>query len=197
MTRADLAEFDPEWVEPITTNYHGYDVFQLPPPGQGFAALEMLNILEVCVPRLGSTWPTSARATRVLAPAGRSEEARLRRPARVQRRPAVRDGPGRGAPLEGVRGDAVRSDRPEPAPPAGRAAAPRAGRSTSTTADRWGNMVSLIHSVFSVYGSRATVAPYGFVLHNRGARLLARSRPARTSSRRASGRSTRSSPASS
>ena len=35
-----------------------------------------------------------------------------------------------------------------------------------TTADRWGNMVSLIHSVFSVYGSRATVAPYGFVLHN-------------------------------
>ena len=29
-------------------------------------------------------------------------------------------------------------------------------------------MVSLIHSVFSVYGSRATVAPYGFVLHNRG-----------------------------
>jgi gamma-glutamyltranspeptidase/glutathione hydrolase len=37
-----------------------------------------------------------------------------------------------------------------------------------TTADRWGNMVSLIHSVFSVYGSAATVAPYGFVLHNRG-----------------------------
>jgi gamma-glutamyltranspeptidase/glutathione hydrolase len=37
-----------------------------------------------------------------------------------------------------------------------------------TTADRWGNMVSLIHSVFSVYGSRATVPPYGFVLHNRG-----------------------------
>jgi gamma-glutamyltranspeptidase len=36
------------------------------------------------------------------------------------------------------------------------------------TADRWGNMVSLIHSVFSVYGSRTTVAPYGFVLHNRG-----------------------------
>ncbi len=37
-----------------------------------------------------------------------------------------------------------------------------------TTADRWGNMVSLVHSVFSVYGSRATVPPYGFVLHNRG-----------------------------
>ena len=53
MTAADLAEFQSEWVEPISTNYHGYDVFQLPPPGQGMAALEMLNILEVCVPKLG------------------------------------------------------------------------------------------------------------------------------------------------
>ena len=53
MTAADLAEFQSEWVEPISTNYHGYDMFQLPPPGQGFAALEMLNILEVCVPKLG------------------------------------------------------------------------------------------------------------------------------------------------
>ncbi len=50
MTHADLAEFESEWIEPISTNYHGYDVFQLPPPGQGFAALEMLNILEVCAP---------------------------------------------------------------------------------------------------------------------------------------------------
>ena len=38
-----------------------------------------------------------------------------------------------------------------------------------TTADRWGNMVSLIHSVISNHGSRASVGPYGFVLQNRGA----------------------------
>ncbi|HEY6509037.1 MAG TPA: gamma-glutamyltransferase, partial [Vicinamibacterales bacterium] len=36
MSKADLEEFASEWVEPVTTNYHGYDVFQLPPPGQGF-----------------------------------------------------------------------------------------------------------------------------------------------------------------
>ena len=53
MSLDDLATFESEWVEPVSTNYHGYDVFQLPPPGQGFAALEMLNILEVCVPNLG------------------------------------------------------------------------------------------------------------------------------------------------
>ena len=45
MTKEDLAQFQSEWVEPISTNYHGYDVHQLPPPGQGFAVLELLNIL--------------------------------------------------------------------------------------------------------------------------------------------------------
>src|SRR5262249_10849673 len=55
MTKADLAEFQSEWTEPITTNYHSYDVFELPPPGQGFAALEMLNILEACVPKFGTS----------------------------------------------------------------------------------------------------------------------------------------------
>ena len=64
MTKEDLAEFESEWVEPISTNYHGYDIFQLPPPGQGFAALEMLNILEVCVPKLGSISPCLDRQTR-------------------------------------------------------------------------------------------------------------------------------------
>src|SRR5581483_4967592 len=55
MTKADLAEFQSEWTEPISTTYHGYDVFELPPPGQGFAALEMLNILDVCMPKTGTT----------------------------------------------------------------------------------------------------------------------------------------------
>jgi gamma-glutamyltranspeptidase/glutathione hydrolase len=45
---------------------------------------------------------------------------------------------------------------------------PDGGTIYLTTADRWGNMVSLIHSVFSTYGSRATVGPYGFILQNRG-----------------------------
>jgi gamma-glutamyltranspeptidase / glutathione hydrolase len=42
----DFAEHRSDWIEPVSTNYRGYDVWELPPNGQGIAALEMLNILE-------------------------------------------------------------------------------------------------------------------------------------------------------
>jgi gamma-glutamyltranspeptidase/glutathione hydrolase len=46
LTAADLAAHRSEWVEPVSTNYRGYDVWELPPNTQGVAALQMLNILE-------------------------------------------------------------------------------------------------------------------------------------------------------
>jgi gamma-glutamyltranspeptidase / glutathione hydrolase len=169
MTKEDLAEFESEWVEPISTNYHGYDIFELPPPGQGFAALEMLNILEVCVPKLGFN----------LAMLGPSNpmfwhlEIEAKKLAYADLLAKNADPKFANVPVKDLLSKeyaAKLCDRINP----NRASAPSApaevpgGTIYLTTADRWGNMVSLIHSVFSVYGSRATVPPYGFVLHNRG-----------------------------
>ena len=46
MQADDLTEFQPEWVDPVSTTYHGWTVYEIPPNGQGVAALSMLNIME-------------------------------------------------------------------------------------------------------------------------------------------------------
>jgi len=46
LKKDDMVDFQPEWIEPVSTNYRGYDVWELPPNGQGIAALQILNILE-------------------------------------------------------------------------------------------------------------------------------------------------------
>ena len=169
MSREDLAEFQPEWVEPISTNYHGHDVFQLPPPGQGMAALEMLNILEVCVPKLGfnltKLGPADPTYWHLLVEAKKLAYADLLAKNADPKFAAV--------PVKELLSKsyaATLCDRisPDRASKPGVTGGTSGGTIYLTAADRWGNMVSLIHSVFSVYGSRATVPPYGFVLHNRG-----------------------------
>jgi gamma-glutamyltranspeptidase/glutathione hydrolase len=169
MTKADLAEYESEWVEPVSTDYHGYDVFQLPPPGQGFAALEMLNILEVCAPvhgidlaELGPMHPDYWHFMVEAKKLAYSDLQAYNADPRFAHVPVER--------LLSKSYAATLCDRIDMA----RASEPSVrggldgGTIYLTTADRWGNMVSFIHSVFSVYGSGATVAPYGFVLHNRG-----------------------------
>src|SRR5205814_3192212 len=46
LRKADFEKHTSTWVEPVSTNYRGYDVFELPPNGQGIATLQILNILE-------------------------------------------------------------------------------------------------------------------------------------------------------
>ena len=169
LTKGDLAEFQSEWTEPITTNYHGYDVFELPPPGQGFAALEMLNILEVCVPKFGTSLaalgPTDPQYWHYMVEAKKLAYSDLQA---KNADPMFANVPVKELlSKEHAASLCGRIDPNVASRPAVRGGT-EGGTIYLTTADRWGNMVSLIHSVFSVYGSRATVAPYGFVLHNRG-----------------------------
>jgi len=170
MAPADLAEFQSGWVEPISTNYHGYDIFELPPPGQGFAALEMLNILEVCVPKLGfdlaALGPSDAMYWHLVIEAKKLAYADLlthNADPKFSQVPVARLLSKSYAATLCARID------PKTASKTGVPPSPDGGTIYLTTADRWGNMVSLIHSVFSEYGSGATVGPYGFVLQNRGA----------------------------
>lgn len=169
MSLADLAEFQTEWVEPISTNYHGYDVYELPPPGQGFAALEMLNILEVCVPKLGfnltSLGPSDPMYWHLMVEAKKIAYSDL-----LARNADPKFANVPVAQLISKEYAATLCGRinPNMAGKPGVAGGTEGGTIYLTTADRWGNMVSLVHSVFSVYGSRATVPGYGFVLHNRG-----------------------------
>ena len=169
MTRNDLEEFQSEWVEPISTSYHGYNVFELPPPGQGFAALEMLNILEVCVPKLGMNLtklgPADPMYWHLMVEAKKLAYSDLH---------AYNGDPKfASVPLNDLLSKSYAATLCDKINP-NAASKPRVGGGLDggtiylTTADRWGNMVSLIHSVFSVYGSRASVGEFGFVLHNRG-----------------------------
>jgi gamma-glutamyltranspeptidase/glutathione hydrolase len=169
MTKADLAEFQSEWIDPISTTYHGYEVYELPPPGQGFAALEMLNILEVCMPKLGTTLtalgPSNPQYWHFMVEAKKLAYSDLQA---KNGDPKFADVPVKELlSKEHASSLCGRIDPNVASKPAVRGGTD-GGTIYLTTADRWGNMVSLIHSVFSVYGSRATVAPYGFVLHNRG-----------------------------
>lgn len=169
MTHEDLAAFESEWVKPISTTYHGYDIFQLPPPGQGWAALEMLNILEVCAPEhglnLSALGPSNPDYWHFMVEAKKLAYSDLQA---YNADPLFSD-----VPLEQLlsksyaRGlcDRINMDAAsEPSIKGGL----DGGTIYLTTADRWGNMVSFIHSIFSVYGSGITIPPYGMILHNRG-----------------------------
>ncbi len=169
MTHEDLAAFESEWVEPISTNYHGYDVFQLPPPGQGWAALEMLNILEVCAPvhglDLAALGPSNPDYWHFMVEAKKLAYSDLQA---YNADPLFSDVPlGELLSKEYAGGLCGRIDMDLASEPSVEGGLD-GGTIYLTTADRWGNMVSFIHSIFSVYGSGITIPPYGMILHNRG-----------------------------
>jgi len=170
MTLDDLASYKGEWVEGATTNYHGYDVWELPPPSQAWNALEILNILEVCVPQwapgesLASLGPTSPLYWHLMIEAKKLGYADL---TFYNADPDFETVPlgkllskSYAATLCG-KVDPTRASDTRPGP------ADIGGTIVMSTADRWGNMVAFVNSNWTSFGSGITVPGYGFLLHSR------------------------------
>jgi gamma-glutamyltranspeptidase/glutathione hydrolase len=170
----DLAEFAQskggKLVEPISVDYHGYDIHQLPPPGQGFAALEILNILDVCAPKVGfnlaELGPRDPKYWHFIVEAKKLAYSDLLR---------YNADPGsEKVPLDRLLSkqyaatlcDKIDPDQARPAEVRGNSPG---GTVYLTVGDRWGNMVSFVDSISGFFGSYVTVPGYGFILNNRGA----------------------------
>ncbi len=173
MTLEDLAGYRGEWVEPARTHYHGYEVLELPPPSQAWAANEMLNILQECVPRwapgktLATLGPRNPQYWHMLVEAKKLAYADLFRHNADPDFVSVPLGQ-----LLSTAHAAALCSRFDPgrasATGAASAADPKGDTIVLSTADKEGNMVSWVNSNFDEFGSGITVPGYGFVLHNRG-----------------------------
>jgi len=163
----DLAEFESEWVAPISTDYRGWKVYELPPNTQGMAALEMLNIMERFA--LGKLEALSTDAFHIKIEAQKLAYQDLERYLADPRASRV--------PVAGLISKPYAEERARqidrakarcevaPGSPAG-----SSGDTVYLAAvDREGNIVSLIQSIYLSFGSGVVVEGYGFHLHNRGA----------------------------
>jgi len=167
MTSQDLAEYSAEWVEPISTTYRDWTVYEMPPNGQGLAALEMLNIMEKFPLGEKEYAFGSAKALHAMIEAKKlayTDLARYIGDPRHQKLPTATLLSKEWATerAKGIDADHANCDVTAGTLPPG-------GDTTYlTVVDRDGNMVSLIQSNYSGFGSGIVAAGTGFPLHNRG-----------------------------
>ncbi|MSR63359.1 MAG: gamma-glutamyltransferase [Planctomycetes bacterium] len=166
LAREDFAAHRSEWVTPLSTNYRGYDVWELPPNGQGLAALEMLNLLEgFDLAKLGFG---SADALHLFAEA---KKLAFEDRARYYADPDFAE-----APLAQLVSKEYAAQRRKLIDPKRAARHVEAGRFapvsrdtiTLATADEAGNMVALIQSNYRGMGSGLAPTDLGFVFQDRG-----------------------------
>lgn len=160
----DLASHTSEWIEPVSTNYRGYDVWELPPNGQGIAALQILNILEQY--DIASMGFGSAEYLHVLIEA--------KKLAFEDRAKYYADPSFANVPVEQLISKEYALKRKELINPnrAARSYTPgeleQGNTIYMTVADQYGNMVSLIQSNYRGMGSGMTPEGLGFVIQDRG-----------------------------
>ena len=166
LSYADLASHTSEWVQPVSTNYRGFDVWELPPNGQGTAALQMLNILEgYDIAAMGFGSPEYVHVLTEAKKLAYEDRAKfyadpafnkiplselLSKEYAAKRRGLIQEG------------EAARSY------PAGDMEIESGNTTYLTVADKDGNMVSLIQSIYSEFASGMVPDGLGFVLQNRG-----------------------------
>ncbi|WP_416414486.1 gamma-glutamyltransferase [Pantoea sp. App145] len=164
LTRDDLAGYQPEWVTPISKKYRGYDVFELPPNGQGIAALIALGILEKFDL---SSFPVDSIASQhlqieAMKLAFADVYAYVADPSSMHITPQqMLDDDYLTQRARQI--DLNRSTPVLPGMPAS------GGTVYLTTADESGMMVSFIQSNYMGFGSGVVVPGYGISLQNRGA----------------------------
>jgi len=165
-TEKDFAEYSSEWVDPISTTYRGWTVYELPPNVQGLAALEMLNIME--------TFPLDKSGLNTATTLHAMIEAKKLAYADLVR--YIGDPKFSSLPVKQLLSKDFAATRAKLIDP--NKANCNVGPATSlpgsstiylSTVDRDGNMVSLIQSNFSDFGSGVVADGTGFILHNRGA----------------------------
>jgi gamma-glutamyltranspeptidase/glutathione hydrolase len=168
---SDLTGFQPEWVEPISTTYRGWTVSELPPNGQGLAALSMLNLMEKFP--LVEYGHNSARALHVMIEAKKLAYADLLE--------YVGDPRASRIPVTELIAKSTATERVKlldrdkaactvvPTHLASMAEKPGGDTIYMSVVDREGNIVSLIQSNFGGFGSGLVAEGTGFMLHNRGA----------------------------
>jgi gamma-glutamyltranspeptidase / glutathione hydrolase len=166
LAASDLALYDAEWVTPLSTRYRDWDVYELPPNGQGIAALMMLNLLEQSP--IGSYGHNSAEALHTLIEAKKLAYADLAK--------HVCDPAFAAVPVEALLSKEYAAQRAREIDPARANPEVHAGslpmKASDTTylsvVDRDGNIVSLIQSNFANFGSGLVPEGAGFVLQSRG-----------------------------
>ncbi|PHN06107.1 gamma-glutamyltransferase [Flavilitoribacter nigricans] len=160
----DLANHRSNWVEPISTNYRGYEVWELPPNGQGTAALQILNILEgYDISSMGFGSPEYLHVLTEAKKLAYEDRARFYADPEFNRLPTEEI---ISKAYANERRGLIDLDRAARSYPAGEI---EAGNTTYlTVADKDGNMVSLIQSIYAVFASGMVPDGLGFVLQNRG-----------------------------
>jgi gamma-glutamyltranspeptidase / glutathione hydrolase len=168
ITAADLSGFHSEWVEPISTTYRGWKVYELPPNGQGMAALEMLNIMGRFEADKGG--PEGAVELHKKIEAMKLAYTDLYR---YDADPRFAQIPVTGLLSEEYaarRAASIDPNRADCTPASGQPA--KSDTTYFAAVDKDGNIASVIQSVYDYFGSGVAVKGMGFLLQDRGGQFL-------------------------